>query len=222
MYFHREVVGKYHGESRLNFHIGQLANFLIIESKKQHSDIRDLLAPAVVCGSLVFGSADCIMHKYVMTGFDSAWSANNKGAIISMVVDGTDKRIEGPLVVSFDDAYKHIVDIGSGIENHLVAIDQPLVVSNAQGSRPVERLVGSVMGTVGSATQRASLGKSKLWGNDAPLWDFLLKLNGMNFSHVDIQQKTTGFNGRRYLEVYPAFGNLGLFQEYVHRRRVPK
>ncbi|WP_158277207.1 DUF429 domain-containing protein [Serinibacter arcticus] len=68
-------------------------------------------------------------------GLDLAWSARNASGIA--VVDATGRLIDSATVISDDDVAAwlspHLADLA------VVAVDAPLVVPNATGSRPVER-----------------------------------------------------------------------------------
>jgi predicted RNase H-like nuclease len=89
-------------------------------------------------------------------------------------------------------------------------IDQPTIVCNNTGFRPVERAVAHEMGRAGSAVQPANRNKKDMFGEDAPIWSFLAQLKEREFQEATAKS----FNaqqGRYYLETYPAFGNLGLF-----------
>ena len=63
---------------------------------------------------------------------------------------------------------------GDGVT--LVALDQPTIVPNAAGARPVERLAASLMGWLGGGVQPANTGRTGLFCPAAPIWRFLAAL----------------------------------------------
>jgi predicted RNase H-like nuclease len=161
------------------------------------------------------------MGKRVLTGFDSAWTRRNRGAIISLMSEGKRRDLDGPHTVSFDQALAHIRKVGLGAEVHALAIDQPLIVNNATGRRAVEDVAAHVMGRYGSAVQRANRNKQMMFGDNAPIWEFLTALEKMEFRHKHHANERTVARGRFFFEVYPALGNLGLFQLFYARGMVP-
>ncbi len=164
------------------------------------------------------------MTKHVLTGFDSAWTLNNCGAIVSLVAEDGRRQLNGPERADFRQALLHIEQVGQGAANHVVAIDQPLVVKNKTGSRPVEQAVSSLMGKFHSGVQPANLGNVRMFGNGAPVSCFLEALERLGYRHVRLPDDWDAADGRLYFEVYPALGNLGLFPNFYERvpRSVPK
>ena len=84
----------------------------------------------------------------VFVGFDSAWTdkPNAPGAICSITYDdGRFTGFEPPRLASFPQALAFIRSV-HGAGPTLVAIDQPTIVPNATGMRPVDRRAASVLG----------------------------------------------------------------------------
>lgn len=82
--------------------------------------------------------------------FDSAWTDNPKapGVICAVGVEnGRPPRFRAPELASFDQALPFMQEVRSetgGVA--LVAHDQPTVVPNSTGMRPVERVAASLIG----------------------------------------------------------------------------
>ena len=55
----------------------------------------------------------------------------------------------------------------------LIAVDQPTVVPNDSGARPVESVVASLNGKLGSGVQPANRQRVEFFGNNAPIWRFI-------------------------------------------------
>jgi predicted RNase H-like nuclease len=162
------------------------------------------------------------MERRVLTGLDSAWTRRNRGTVLSLISEGGKRRLDGPHSVSFDEALEHIRACGQGAAVHALAIDQPLIVNNDTGRRPVEDVVAHVMGTFGSAVQPANRNKEMMFGSNAPIWPFLKALQEMGFAHDHHANDRTQAKGQFFFEVYPALGNLGLFPCFFARGMVPR
>jgi predicted RNase H-like nuclease len=79
----------------------------------------------------------------IYIGFDSAWTDNSKapGAICSVGIEtGHARRFHAPQLVSFDEALTFIRRVRSDDGATLIALDQPTLVPNLTGMRPVERV----------------------------------------------------------------------------------
>ena len=119
----------------------------------------------------------------LIIGFDSAWSGNNSGAIVGVVrqEDASYKYLGNPLIVDFQQATQQINDWQH--EHHpatsLILIDQPTIVPNMKGQRPVEGIVGTPVGRRYGGVQPANRGKGDLFGDDAPIWQFLNMHNAL-------------------------------------------
>src|SRR5258708_19684939 len=82
------------------------------------------------------------------SGFDSGWADNPKapGAICAVgIEDGRPVRFHPPQLVSFDQALTFIRKVRSDDGTTLIALDQPTVVPNLTGMRPLERVPPSLV-----------------------------------------------------------------------------
>ena len=83
----------------------------------------------------------------LLVGFDSAWTATNSGALVGTVClsDGTFHGLGTPQIVDYREA--ELVILKWQAEQvptaTIVLLDQPTIVKNAAGQRPVEHIVGS-------------------------------------------------------------------------------
>jgi predicted RNase H-like nuclease len=162
------------------------------------------------------------MGKHVLTGFDSAWTRGNRGAVVSLITEDGQHRIVGPDSASFDEAVEHVRAVTQGADLHALAIDQPLIVNNDARRRPVEDVVAHVMGRFGSAVQPANRSKDSMFGTNAPIWSCLDAFRNMGFTHNHHAEDRVNASGRFFFEVYPALGNLGLFPVFYRRGMVPR
>lgn len=154
----------------------------------------------------------------VYSGFDSAWTDRNQGAISSIIESGGQLSLLGPVLTGFEQALKILDEHRGTAEYQLLAIDQPIIVENPSHMRPVEYAVGSLLGKMGGAVQPANRGKMDMFGDDAPIWGFLQSYGGL----CDPVTAVEGRNGRFVIEVFPAVGNLGLFPRFLKRGKAPK
>jgi len=88
----------------------------------------------------------------VYIGFDSAWmdSPEAPGAICAIGIEnGGVVLFHEPLLVSFDRALNFIRGVRSQNGATLVALDQPTLVPNLTGMRPVERVAARLVSWLG-------------------------------------------------------------------------
>jgi predicted RNase H-like nuclease len=118
----------------------------------------------------------------LLVGFDSAWTASNAGAIVGCVRldNGTLRELGEPRTVDYPAATDAI--LGWQLEENtaatLVLLDQPTIVRNATGQRPVENLVGAPVSLRYGGMQPANTARTKMFGKDAPVWGFLSQFGG--------------------------------------------
>ena len=115
----------------------------------------------------------------IFVGFDSAWANNPKapGAICSVRFDGEGfSDFRAPKLVSFDDALAYVNGLRRLDLPMLVALDQPTIVPNRSGMRPVEKAVASLISWMGGGVQPANRGRLAFFSNSAPIWAFLDRL----------------------------------------------
>lgn len=143
------------------------------------------------------------LRSSIVFGFDSACTDQPKapGAICAVGCgrDG-DLIFHPPRLVSFAEAQAFIMSARQGYDVALVALDQPTVVPNATGMRPVERLAASVVSHVGGGVQPANRGKSGMFCDLAPVWGLLAALDAVE----DPFRARAAAQGLYLIEVFPA------------------
>lgn len=156
---------------------------------------------------------------FIIFGFDSAWAGKSPGAISAIKI-GQDGRREfcKPQLVLFDDALGYIRERKKGFPYSLVAIDQPMIVTNKTGSRPVDRAAGTLLGYIGGGVQCASLKKSTLFGEGSLFWRFMSELDAMK----DPLAARTTEAGEFMIEVFPALALPSLNSRFAERFGAPK
>ena len=115
-------------------------------------------------------------------GFDSAWTAGNSGGIVGVMCekDGAMQSLGLPMAANFADAAA-VVDRWQqeqAPQRTLILLDQPTIVVNEAGQRPVERIVCSSVIRRRGAVQPANTARSEMFGDDAPVWGFLRAVGG--------------------------------------------
>jgi predicted RNase H-like nuclease len=118
----------------------------------------------------------------LLVGFDSAWTPTNSGAIVGVLQldDGMFNELGPPQIVDYREAERVILKWQA---EHvptatIVLLDQPTIVKNATGQRPVENLVGSPVSLRYGGMQPANTGKAEMFGEGAPVWPFLARFGG--------------------------------------------
>ena len=156
---------------------------------------------------------------FIIFGFDSAWAGKSPGAIGAIRIDRYGRRdFCEPERVSFDQALGYIRLQQSGYAHSLVAIDQPMIVKNKDGCRPVDRTAGTLLGRIGGGAQCASLKKDTFFGEGSPLWRFMSKLGAMKDPLAAREAKA----GKFIIEVFPALALPSLNRKFVKPRGAPK
>ena len=104
-----------------------------------------------------------LADSLAFVGFTPAWTDNPKapGAIaaIRLGSDGA-PAFHPPRLVRFDEAREAIRGISATATFTLVALDQPTIVVNASGVRPVERVVASPISWMGGGVRSNQLTSS--------------------------------------------------------------
>lgn len=156
----------------------------------------------------------------VFVGFDSAWTdkANAPGAICSVSYeDGRFTSFEPPRLVSSTQALDFIHAVHAAGPT-LVAIDQPTIVPNATGMRPVDRIAATLVSWLGGGVQPANRGKIGMFDDAAPIWFFLAALNGTE----DPERARTANEGLFYFEVFPALALASIGDAFFGRLAGPR
>lgn len=118
----------------------------------------------------------------LLIGFDSAWTAANQGAVVGVIRhdNGEFRPLGLPFVATFDTAEQAIMawQAEHTFERMIVLIDQPTIVRNAKGQRPVEHIVASLVSRRYGGMQPANTGRRGMFDDGAPIWLFLDRFGG--------------------------------------------
>lgn len=161
------------------------------------------------------------LRSSIVFGFDSAWTDRPKapGAICAVGCDRDgDLTFHPPRLASFAEAQEFITTARHGYDVALVALDQPTVVPNATGMRPVERLAASVVSHVGGGVQPANRGRTGMFCDLAPVWRFLAALDAVE----DPFRARAAAEGMFLIEVFPALALPALEDGFAGRLAAPK
>jgi predicted RNase H-like nuclease len=143
----------------------------------------------------------------LLVGFDSAWTPTNSGALVGAIRfnDGTFRGLGSPQVVDYREA--EVVILKWQAEQvpmaTIVLLDQPTIVKNAAGQRPVENIVGSPVGLRYGGMQPANTAREEMFGKEAQVWPFLTRFGGPADPLVPIA-------GTRVFETYPVLSMIAL------------
>lgn len=155
----------------------------------------------------------------IIFGLDSAWSDKNPGAICGLAFDQTgEATFHTPTPVRFADALDYIRVRRQSHACMIVAIDQPTIVPNETGMRPVERVAGALLGRTGGGVQPANRQKKDMFGDGAPIWQFEDELGAEN----DAERARCADRGAYLIEVFPALALSGLADGFANPGGAPK
>ncbi|MFC7556246.1 DUF429 domain-containing protein [Pseudoroseomonas wenyumeiae] len=160
-----------------------------------------------------------IMDTYI--GFDSAWTDNPRapGAICAVSLeDGRAVRWHAPELVSFDKALDFIRRVRAPSGVTLIALDQPTIVANRTGMRPVEKVAASLVSWLGGGVQPSNTGRKGMFCHSAPVWRFLAKLGATE----DPEVARTAVSGLFVTEVFPALALASLHTDFFGRLSAPR
>jgi predicted RNase H-like nuclease len=154
-------------------------------------------------------------------GFDSAWSDNAKatGAITAICL--CKEVVVGwhpPQSVSFDGALAFIQRARSTDGATIVALDQPTIVPNAAGMRPVERVAASLVSWLGGGVQPSNTSRVGMFCPASPVWRFLSALDAIE----DPETARTAPSGLFIMEVFPALALASLKASFFGRLAAPR
>jgi predicted RNase H-like nuclease len=99
----------------------------------------------------------------------------------------------------------------------LIALDQPTIVPNDTGMRPVEKVVASVISWMGGGVQPANRGRP-FFGPQAPVSRFVAKLGAVE----DPEAARAAVRGRHLIEVFPALALASLGDDFFGRSTGPR
>jgi predicted RNase H-like nuclease len=118
----------------------------------------------------------------LLVGFDSAWTSQNSGALAGGLHfdDGTFRDLGVPQIVDYREAEGVILKWQAELVPTvtIVLLDQPTIVRNATGQRPVENIVGSPVSRRHGGMQPANTARQDMFGQEAPVWRFLARFGG--------------------------------------------
>jgi predicted RNase H-like nuclease len=157
--------------------------------------------------------------KQAIFGFDSAWVDKEKapGAICALLFDGQQWQLVPPVMVGFAKAVTFIETYPADVQ--LIALDQPSIVINKDGSRPVDKVAASVISRLKGGVQPASLSKATMFGPASPVEQrFLKPLNPVQNPFQALAKSP----GRYVMEVFPALALPTFVPAFWHRQRGPK
>jgi predicted RNase H-like nuclease len=113
----------------------------------------------------------------LLVGFDSAWTPGRLGAIVGALrlANGTYRELGPPRTASFGEAAEIIRRWREDFtpSRTLIFLDQPTVVPNPTGQRPVENIVAPSVCRRYGGVQPANTSRQEMFGPGAPVWGFL-------------------------------------------------
>lgn len=143
----------------------------------------------------------------LLVGFDSAWTPNNSGALVGALrtEDGTHQELGVPQVADFYEGQKVLLEWQAQLKPKvtIVLLDQPTIVKNAAGQRPVENIVSSSVSLRYGGMQPANTAREKMFGQGAPIWEFLKRFGGA-------ANPLTPLEGTQVFETYPVLAMIAL------------
>lgn len=152
-------------------------------------------------------------------GFDSAWTdhARAPGALCTIRIDAAGRRtLVPPALVSFDRALAAIEAETSPLR--IVALDQPTIVPNATGMRPVDRVAASLIAWLGGGVQPANRTRIGMFDAAAPIWRFKERLR----AREDPEASRMAASGLFLMEVFPALALPSLDPAFCGRLHGPR
>ena len=157
----------------------------------------------------------------IFVGFDSAWTdkPDGPGAICSIALSGDRfSDFSPPKLVGFGAALTYINRLRRSDAATLVALDQPTIVPNRTGMRPVEKTVASLISWLGGGVQPANRGKTMFFGDEAPIWRFIEKLEAIE----DPETARVAAQGEYLMEVFPALSLASYSPAFFGYRKGPR
>ncbi|MEM6782435.1 MAG: DUF429 domain-containing protein [Bacteroidota bacterium] len=148
--------------------------------------------------------------KTLVVGFDSAWTPTNAGALVGAVVqtDGRVRALGPPRPADFPAAEQAIQAWrdAEGVDATLILLDQPTIVPNETGQRPVENIVAGPVSRRFGGVQPANRGRAEMFGDDAPVWPFLARFGGA----APLDGLRPGRRAAQVFETYPVLALIAL------------
>jgi predicted RNase H-like nuclease len=143
----------------------------------------------------------------LLVGFDSAWTHSHTGAVVGVLygTDGCCRDLGPPVIADYHEA-EAVILTWQRIHSPkatIVLLDQPTIIPNATGQRPVENLVCSLVSLRYGGMQPANTGRVTMFGKDAPIWRFLARFGGPGDPLARVPNTCV-------LETYPVLAIIGL------------
>ncbi len=118
----------------------------------------------------------------LLVGFDAAWTRTKSGALVGVLQldDGTFRCLGVPQRVNYREAEAVILrwQAEQVLTATIVLLDQPTIVKNATGQRPVENIVASPVSLRRGGMFPANTNREEMFGIGAPVWPFLTRFGG--------------------------------------------
>ena len=154
--------------------------------------------------------------RETLIGFDSAWAGKTPGGICwATFVNKRLEEIYEPQPATFEEAAKIIEEKRDCTDYTLVALDQPTLVPNKTGCRPVEKVAASLISRLDGGVQPANQSKESMFGPEAPVWKFLDRLN----ARQNPPAARTANAGLYLIEVFPALALPALEPDILKRKQ---
>lgn len=159
------------------------------------------------------------MTREAFIGFKSAWADKNPGSIAwASFSDRSLIKCGLPKPAFFNDAINVYNELRACHDFLLIGIDQPTIVENCSGMRPVEKTVSSLIGKLGSGVQPANLQKSESFGPSAPIRRFLANIDALQ----DPMIARVSREGAYLIEVYAVLALTALEPEIMKRNKAAR
>ena len=144
----------------------------------------------------------------LLIGFDSAWTPRKRGAIVAALrhQDGSFRDLGSPRLVDFQEAESAIRmwQVEHVPTSTLILLDQPTVVENATGQRPVEHIACASVSVRRGGVRPANTGRADMFGLGAPVWALLAGFGGAADPTIP------GQRGGAVFETYPVLAMIAL------------
>ena len=143
----------------------------------------------------------------LLVGFDSAWTQHHRGALVGALQspDGRLHELTQPQAASFPEAELQIRawQTAHAPTATLVMLDQPTVVTNDRGQRPVENIACGSVSRRRGGMQPANTARVGMFSATAPVWPFLAAFGGAADPEAPMRDT-------RVIETYPVLGLIAL------------
>ena len=161
-----------------------------------------------------------LMMREAFVGFDSAWAGKTPGGIAWATFEGGRlTAFTEPKLARFDEAAGIIETLGSECDYVLVAVDQPTLVPNETGSRPVDRIARCLISKLGSGVQPANRGREAFFWLERA--DLAVPRTSWGLART-LRRRRTSTHGLHLLEVFPALALPSLEPEILKRGRAAR